>query len=185
MKRLLFVSLILVVVPAVVFAQAGQIGLFADPGGADCNLMDTSPGPITVYVVLIDHGGAGACDFSVRPGPGFNASFVSDTPVVGTIFGTSQTGVSIILGACLTEPTHVLTINYNGFGVSSTCSSLDIGDNVNVTPPSPSITTCVGAKNLVPGKSMFVNPDASCTCAVPVEQTTWGHIKSLYSGNQP
>ncbi|MEE9268772.1 MAG: hypothetical protein V3V49_00765 [Candidatus Krumholzibacteria bacterium] len=183
MKRLLFAACIVVALPVVALAQTGQIGLFADPGGNGCTVTDNSPGPITVYVVLTDHGGAGACDFMVQPGPGFLGSWVSDTWIFATTQGTSDKGISIIFGSCEPTPTHVLTINYVGAGTSSPCSSIDVVGNTNVTPPSPSITSCVGSKNPVPVRSVVVNPDVTCNCIVPVEETTWGRIKALYHGD--
>ncbi len=179
MKRLLLLTAIMLVLPGGVFAQ--MIGLFADTGGNDCNLVDNAPGPFSVHVVLINHGGAAVCEFQVLGSRGFAGTHLSDTPVLGNPVGDSQNGIFINLMGCRTAPTHVLTINYNGFGLSSLCSTLEVIENGNALPPTPSITDCVGTRSLAFVKAMIVNPTASCTCAVPVEETTWGRIKSIYS----
>ena len=126
MKRLLLLTAIMLVLPGVVLAQPGMIGLFADTGGNDCNLTDNSPGMFSVHVVLINHGGAAVCEFRVLGGRGFAGTWLSDTPVLGNPLGQSEDGGVFInlMGCAMTGPTHVLTINYIGFGLSSLCSTL-------------------------------------------------------------
>jgi len=163
--------------------EVGQMGVFADPAGADCNIVDDAPGVMTFYAVHVNHESAGAVDFKVVPGPGVVATWLSDTKVIGQAFGTSNTGITIIYGSCEAAPTHVLTINYMVQGASSLCSEFRVVPNPNT--PGNIIATVMCDEEIrreVLPKNLIVNPDGLCDCVVPVVPVTWGRIKSIYSG---
>lgn len=160
-------------------AQSPRIGLFADPAASTCNVLD-GPGEFQVFVVLTDHDGAGACDFAVTEGPGFTAIFQGDNPQYPVSTGISTSGISIFFQACETAPTHVLTMNYFGLGSSTACTTLLPVPSPIHDPPRLTVTSCLGVPQPAVGDSITVNPDAGCVCTVPVEENTWGRIKSLY-----
>ena len=159
----------------------GQIGVFADANATDCNVNDNG-GTLTVYAVHVNHEGAGAVDFMVQGGGGFLGTGIADTHVFGFTFGTSPDGVSVVYGSCQPAPTHVLTITYQLFGLSSPCSLIEVVANPNLVEPMIATTLCNESfKRRVTPKNLVVNPDGACDCTVPVRPVTWGNIKALYS----
>ena len=192
MKKVMIMFLVLVLPSSLALAQvdpnAGWIELYGDVGGTDCNIVDTAAGLLNVYVFHVhpaDPAGTSgtAVQFqALMPACMVGASYLSDTGVFPVTVGDSQVGVAVGYGACLSTPTHVLTVNYFGAGTSTACCSLE------VTPqPGPDIVGVVDcADNLLQGVGLIstVNGDPiACPCGViAVEETTWGHIKSLYNG---
>jgi hypothetical protein len=184
MRRPLLTAVLLVTLSSGIAAKEGQIALFSDPGGGNCNITD-APTEIQVHVVHVNYSGeVGQISFAVESGPGFTGTWLSDTQIfpAGT-FNFSFNGVFIAYGGCLPAPVHALTINYMTFGTSAECSTIDVVANFNDTPPSPSSLICPsGQKIAVQGKPITVNPDGTCDCTVPVRASTWGKIKAIYHG---
>jgi hypothetical protein len=77
----------------------------------------------------------------------------------------------------------VLTINYFAVGTTQNCCYYEVQPDPHV--PSGQIEVVDCASNLVfaPGGGIIVNPDQSCYCAIRVEETTWGRVKSIYEGD--
>jgi hypothetical protein len=50
-------------------------------------------------------------------------------------------------------------------------------------PNKPGVRAVDCAENsvIITGGQARVNPDGTCQCAVPVNETTWGNIKALYN----
>jgi hypothetical protein len=181
-KRLVFITLIIVASASLVFAQGGFIGLFGDPGGTDCNLWDNVPGLCSYYAVHVAHAGASACQFAA-PAPGcYLGLWLSDTAMFPVTIGNSQTGVAIGYGACLAAPVAVLAINYFCQALTPPCCVYRVQPDPNV--PSGQIEM-VDCNNLLwPAGDLcaVVNPTADCPCwATPTEESTWGRVKSLYA----
>ena len=184
MRALLIVTILLVLASPlnaqILPAEAGQIGLFPDPNGLNCNITDTF-GLITLYAVHVNHEGAAFVDFKVEPGPGVVATWISDTDVLSITNGNSPTGVSIIYGGCFQTPTHVLSVTYQFIGASSDCSEFVVSENLNTPQPWPATTLCTEAfRREVRPKNLVVNPTGQCTCTVATEHKTWGAIKAIY-----
>ena len=191
MRKLLLRCVIILAVPCLVFAQGGNITLSSDTEGTDCNIFDVQPGVIRVHVLhtLATTMVSGSA-FSVPiPGCAVGMTWVGDVGVFPVTVGFSPTGIAISYGgSCLETPFHILTIVYFGQGTSSSCCLLNVG------PPNPGhcdleqpcAVDCVSPDDrIIPanGSSAIINPDASCQCNVPVEETTWGQVKNLFNVN--
>ncbi len=127
-----------------------EVGIFADPQGTDCNLQDVVPG-LCSYHVVVDAGATGmtAVEFSAPQPPCMLAVFLSDTAVYPVTIGTSQSGVAIGFGACLTGKIHVLTINYFCQALTSPCCEYPVLPDPNV--PSGTIEFVDCSNNLQTG----------------------------------
>jgi len=184
MRFAVVLVLIVLLSTSAAFAQGigGVVGLFADPGGTMCNLWDTIPGLLSVYVVHIWHDGATVLQFSAPQPDCFIGIWLSDTIVFPVTIGNSQTGVVIGYGYCASAPTHVLIINYFVQALTGPCCPYRVLPDPSL--PSGQIEVWDCASNLVfaDGGRAIINPDQSCMCdyPVPVVETTWGQIKAQY-----
>ena len=176
-----------VLTTGVVYAQGGNIGLFADADGADCRVRPNPSTPELVYVYVV-HTGAPegfAAAFSVpvptcAPGltwVGDNQAFVHQV-----VSGASPDGVFVSYNGCKTSPLHILTIVYLLTGSWEPCCRLTVG-------PHPDWCTQLGTPcgfdcdvNEYPatGGAAILNPNDNCQCAVPVQESSWGRVKALY-----
>jgi hypothetical protein len=185
MKRALLIVFCLSFLAGAVNAQVpGSIGLFADPAASYCDVYDYAPGIVIVYVVHVMTTGATASQFRVDSNSwGANMLYLSEvvTPPYYAI-GNSQTGVSIAYTYCVPSPNMIMYIQYFAQGLSATCSKIKVVDHPTATPPGIYVVDCSDPPNLLTatGGSVVINPDATCMCDIPVEETTWGKIKSLY-----
>ncbi|MFQ5510367.1 MAG: hypothetical protein ACE5EO_00830 [Candidatus Krumholzibacteriia bacterium] len=185
MKKTLLLTVVLMLSATVAFGQAaGVISIFMDPGGLDCNLVDGGLPTNTWNFVHVSTTGATAIQFKATLPACATVTFLSDQTQFPVTVGGSQTGVAIGYGQCLTAPIHVLSIVTFGGGTPACCVYPITGDP---SVPSGTIEVVDCGNNLltgVPSHSGRINDDGSCPCSVPVEETTWGVIKSLYSGTE-
>ena len=182
MKRAALLTVAMLCVASLVFAQGGSIGAFGDPGGTDCNLYDAAPGLMSVYIVHMNTAGATASQFyAPTPACFLGATYLSDSPAFPVAIGSSQTGIAIAYGACLPSPIHVLTIQFFGQGLTPECCWFK-------PEPHPSSSEefllekwdCDGVlQDEYPGWAI-INPDLRTYCGTPSGNTTWGAIKVLY-----
>ena len=158
-------------------AQAGSIGVFADPQGTNCNLDNTS-GSMDVYCVHVDTPGTTMCQFAIEI-IGVALTNIGETSSFSTL-GNSQDGIGISYGSCLASPIHLLTITYNG--VSDPCDMIRVVDDPTAIPPGIYMTGCsVGIDvHVASGGAAYINNDGSCPCDVPLEETNWGRVKALF-----
>ncbi|UCG51818.1 MAG: hypothetical protein JSW58_16875 [Candidatus Latescibacterota bacterium] len=166
-----------------VIAHADTIGVYNDTGGTDCNISDDEFPIKEVYVVHVTSLGATASEWSAPiPACWTNATWLSDTEPF-SMPGNSQTGKSVGYGTCMAGPgaIHILTINYFVEGSSPPCCPYP------VLPASwaEDVLVVDCNNNLLPGVGLTstINGDETCPCGypVPVEETTWGKIKVLYT----
>ena len=116
MKRLMVISFHIVCVALVASAQIpGQIGVFADAGGTDCNIVDNGS-IVQVHFVHFDHSGATGSQFMLDLGA-TGWTWLGDNWGLPTVIGTSIAGVSLGYGACMTAPTYLGTTNFFGTAV--------------------------------------------------------------------
>jgi len=185
MKKALLMTMALVLIAIPAAAQQGYLGLFGDPQGENCFLLDNVPGLVSVYVVHMDSPGASAAEFMVDLGTQ-QMVFLADVPTPGYVtIGTSTTGVAIGYAGCVASPNVVLRMDFFANGLSAPCSVIELLEN----PDSGQIQVVdceADGYNLVPveGRGMFINPNENCEdCGlVPVgtEQNTWGSLKSIF-----
>ena len=184
MKKTLLFTLVLMLSASMAFAQGGSIGVFSDTGGASCNLTDAAPGLLSFYVVHVLTPGASASQFiAAAPACMLGATYLSDSAPFSVTIGSSQTGVAIGYGACLSAPIHCLTINFFAGGTSSTCCIYEVTADPLVTSGEIEIVDCDENLLFGVGQSGVINADATCACVdiIPVQESSWGQIKSLYN----
>jgi hypothetical protein len=184
MKRLLVIAFAVLVCAGSSMAQGGLIGLYADPAGTQCNVYDI-PGLVNIYVLHLYYPhGATSAQFMVNPVDGASFTFLTDViPYPYIAFGNSQTGITVGFPVCTPTPHLVLTIQYFAQGLSPICSSYRVFPDPAAIPPGQVwITDCTPSYTQIPatGGLIYVNPNAECTCTVPVKATTWGGLKALY-----
>jgi hypothetical protein len=161
----------------------GYISIRGNQFGDQCEIYDQSPGLLTIYVVHTNTTGATASRWSApMPSCMVGATFLTDQPVFGVNIGNSQTGISIGYAACLTGPIHILSMLFFGSGLSSSCCRYDVYPDPGAVSGQIEVVDCANNLLWTTGSPGFVNPDQGCVCGlVPVEQTTWGRVKSLYA----
>ncbi len=183
MKKVVFLTVAVLLTASLAFGQAGSIGIFGDNQGTDCNLSDTVMGMCNYYIVFVWHNGITAAEFSAPTPACLLAMYMSDATVWPVNIGNSQAGISIGTGSCQGAPTHLLTLNYF-------CQVLTPPGACCYYPILPHPVTASGKIegvdcNFQPtyptGGTGIVNGDASCQCDIPNQDTTWGKVKSLYS----
>ena len=188
MKRFMLLSVGLLLVAGLAFAQGGSIGLFSTPAPVNCDVYDI-PGVIMVYVVHVFSPGATAAQFIVNDVSWGNLMiFLAEaaTPPyikIGTCtMSGGGGGCAIAFGMCVPSPNMMLTITYFAQGMTGPCSYIQVMADPSAMPPGIYVTDCSSPPILLnaTGGDVVVNPDATCMCNIPVEETTWGQIKSLY-----
>lgn len=180
MKKVLLLTLVMVMGASLAVAQPGVFGTYADPLGNNCNVTDI-PGLLSVWVVHTLTGGATAGQFAAPVPPCMLAAFfLADTNVLGPSVGNSQTGIGVGYGACLGAPIAVMSVSIFAQGLSTPCCTYPVVPTA-IYP----IEMVDCANNLLPasGLSNTVNGNSTCDCnVVPTEESTWGSVKSLYYG---
>jgi hypothetical protein len=157
----------------------GDLDLFADATGGNELISDQVPGLVPIYVVLVSGppGGATAVQFSAPKPACFPATWLSDTCPFPIILGNSQAGAAVAFGTCWTYPVHVLTMHYFGQGLSICCYYW-VRPDPNVPSGKIEASDCNFNVVYVSGGATIINKDR---CVTPVEETTWGRVKSLYA----
>ena len=181
MKKLLLISLALVLCASTAFGQAGVIGLYVDnPTFVQCTYADVAPALVPVYAVHQLCPGATASQWMVITGGGFNCTYTGEIIHMPTSIGTTQSGLSVAYGACLASPILLVTINYFCMGTNPTCAYIEVVPD----PGSPTgmieIVDCAYVKHIGSGNAIYFNHDASCDCYDPVKSSSWGGVKALY-----
>jgi hypothetical protein len=76
----------------------------------------------------------------------------------------------------------ILTIQFFAQGLSGPCSYCQVMADPTATPPGIYVTDCSSPPLLLnaTGGDVVINPIPGCFCNIPVEETSWGQIKSLY-----
>jgi hypothetical protein len=177
-------SMLLVV--AVAATCAGDtVGVYADNGGMNCNIVDNYVGLLTVYVVHVTDGATASMFLARRPECWTGAVWVGDStpycPGVGC--GDSQTGIGLVYGACQVGAIHVLTITYFVQAASQACCLYPLLPHPGSPGGQVEVTDCGFNPGVAMGLVATVNGGPTCPCGypVPVEETTWGRVKALYT----
>jgi hypothetical protein len=190
---------------APVQSQSGAIAPYGDESLIDCHVYDLTPGLVYVYIALHQWSGSSlGTRFSVQV-PWSLTYFGEDSPYVK--LGDALNGVTVCYESCLpSSPTPVLVLRlmFFGQGLTPPCTYFSVEPH-----PADSVAQsldCDGNTFRPTTGIAIVNPDSGCLCQVanaglggqdepgdgsaastahfcawvPVEQNTWGAIKSLY-----
>jgi len=187
MKKVLMITLVMVLSAGAASAQVGNIGLFADVNGTDCVIEDGA-GLITFYAVHVLAVCATACSYAaVVPACWTGGLWLSDTPQFGVTIGNSQTGVNVGYGSQLGSPINTLAINVFGAGTTATCCVMTVTPAPGTASGQIEVVDCnndlfqIGTSN---GSGIISNVATNCPCNVATEESTWGAVKNIYSGQQ-
>jgi hypothetical protein len=155
----------------------GILHLFSDAAFTQTTYADATPQAFTIYVV---HSGVvgspvSSVQFMVEATSGIAFTWLSETSPFAEVIGDSKTGIYIYYAACLgPDPGLVLQIQYFGIATSEPCSKLRVVPDPESVYGEIEVVTCNFEVVKATGGELLVN------CPVPVEQTTWGKVKSLY-----
>jgi hypothetical protein len=181
MKRMLLPPLCaLLVVSTASFAQIpGSIGVYADSFGTDCNIQDDGD-YITVHMLHVLTSGATASQFMLDVSA-TSWVYIGETWNFELVIGQSITGVSIAYQECLSGTIYLGSATFQGSSAPP-CTQISI-----VADPAVAYGKIQAADCDWPPNRMFptggranINADLKCQCSLPVEETTWGRVKSLY-----
>ena len=182
MKKALLLSFALMLVAGMAFAQAGSVGVFADPLGLNCNVLDGPPMGLKQYfVVHVYTTGATAVQYRAKLPlcmTATGAMWLSDTNMFAVTVGNSQIGVAVAYGNCLVGPIHTQIISVFAMGMTPACCRW-------IVDPDPAVGQITGADCMFQviypsGGQAMINPTTGCQCSIPNEDTTWGQVKALY-----
>jgi hypothetical protein len=167
----------------IVFSQAGSISIFADPGGTNCNLtMLPAPAVTSFYVVHVNGTDVVGSQFRARKPACMNAVFLSDEYVFPLTIGESQFGIFVGYGQCKSGTVHILTIKYRSLGPTEPCCYYPVVPDPSSESGHIEVVDCVDFNIMYgTGGHGIVNANATCSCDVPAEETTWGRLKALYT----
>lgn len=187
MKRLLLMTLVLMLGAGAALAQGGRIGIFSDATGTNCAVTDAAPGLLSVYIVHIGTAGATAVQYMAAKPAAMTASYLSDTNPFGVTIGNSQTGVSVGYGTCRNGNIHCQTMSFFGSGTTPACTIYEVKcDPLGTNKCAGGLidyVDCDFVELTLHGQSGVVNSTGACTCPMIVadEENSWGQIKALFS----
>ena len=182
MRKVLLLTVAVICLPGLALSQgynAGSIDLFSDAALTSCNITVPAVGPFSVYIAQTNVGdGTIACQFKIdRP---LDFIHVGDIPSYPLTLGSSEAGVSVSYGGCETGTFLILTANYFG-AVTPACGLMTVVPDPNSSTGLVQFIGCSDERvTMDTAGQARLNPDGSCLCSVPVEDTTWGGIKALY-----
>ena len=180
MKKVLLSMLAVICMSSLAYAQPGTafgtIDIFADPALTSCNV--TTAAVFPVYIGHTNTAGATASAFHIDHPADF--VFLGEVQAQGLKLGSSENGVGLSYNTCLSGTFLILTVQYATQG-SPTCGLMTIlGDLTHVSQQVAIVNCSEISSRYDQGGQARVNPDGTCQCSVPVQQTTWGGIKALY-----
>ena len=182
MKKALLLSFALMLVASMAFAQAGSVGVFADPLGLNCNVLDGPPMGLKQYfVVHVYTTGATAVQYRAKVPlcmTATGAMWLSDTNMFAVAVGNSQIGIGIAYGSCKVGPIHTQIINVFAMGTTPACCRWIV--DADPTVGQITGTDCAFVKFYPTGGQGIINSNQTCNCDVPTEDATWGSVKALY-----
>ena len=196
MFRYLTACVLIVASFSLVHAQGGTIVVSSDAGLSDCSIVDAG-GLVQVYVGHLYNQDVRGARFRFDTG-GLPWTHLGSTSPYVTM-GDPLNGITVCYESCLSTPGVILELLLFGFSAPA-CSPVGIDGH----PVDGMIWALDCESNLLyaSGGNAVVNPTVECPChadpgraelkdeprksaanfcaAVPVEQSTWGMIKSLY-----
>jgi len=184
MKKALLLSFALMLVASLAFAQAGSVGVFADPAGLSCNLLDQAPmGVKLYYVVHVYTTGATAVQYRAKLPlcmTGTGAMWLSDQNQFPVAVGNSQIGIGIAYGSCKVGPVFLQIVQVFAQGTTPPCCRWYVDADPAVPSGKIEGSDCAFVVFYPTGGQGIINSGPTCNCNIPTEDTTWGQVKALY-----
>jgi len=169
----------------------GDITLYANVQGTDY-VIETPEGIVDIYIFLdwLSLPGSWQGVWFSAPKPRcFDAELVGEVHYFVTTIGSAQTGIAVALGQCRSPRVLLVKLTYEAVGSLACCHYWACA-----APEAPSgkieLVDCADTKILGRGGALVLNTTqypcedsntTPCAQAVPVENSTWGKVKSLYA----
>jgi hypothetical protein len=183
MKKVLLITLALMVCASMAFGQHGGIGLYSDLGFTNCNIVDSGSALVPIYAVhvLCTPGGTGS-QWRLVTGGGWNCIYTGEIVHMPVVIGATQAGISLGYGGCIACPNLLVTINWFCQGISPACAYLEIIPDLATESDTIEMVGCDFLLKINGvGSKLYANPNETCNlCGLATEETNWGKIKSLY-----
>jgi hypothetical protein len=174
---LIALALLLCVSTSSAQSVAGSVNPYADAAGTECNIVDDG-GMVQVHMLHVGTNGAAAVEFKLDVSA-TDWIFLGDVWSFVLVLGTSVDGAALAYQKCLTGSIHLGYASFIGASAPP-CTEIDIVPNPEA-PTGRIVAIDCDEQHIFPGGGLaYINPDPSCQCSVPVEETTWGGIKALY-----
>jgi hypothetical protein len=188
MRRLILMALCILCASGVALAQMpGSIGVFTDATAAYCDFVDTG-GFMQVYFIHLYTDGAMASQFKLDIG-GTAWTHLGDHWNFPTVIGNSLSGITIGYGQCLVGSFNLGYANFFG-SVAAPCTQIHIVADPGALSGQIEGVDCDENLFYPTGGAGVVNGGTECYCGcppslcpppvVPVKESTWGAIKSMY-----
>jgi len=159
----------------------GDLAPWGDAQATTSYIYDDTPGLLSVYIVQLTYSeGMTASQFAAPKPACFQAQYLSDTTVFPVTIGSSQTGVAVGYGACLTGAIHVLTMNFFAQGLTGECCFYTTVAHPGIPSGEIEAVNCNNEIVFLNGGIGVINPDGRF-CGTPVVPTTWGKIKTIFA----
>jgi hypothetical protein len=178
-NRLMFVALAVVLCANVAFAQnAGVIGIYADaePGPPANRAITDAGGLVRLYIWHAGSDQVTASQFKVDIG-GLGWTSIGESWAFALIIGNGLNGIAISYEFCLSGDIYLGSLSFIGNNAPD-CSLIAIVPDPVSTSGRVQAFDCSSNRVYPMGYAATVNPDG--VCPVPVQETTWGKVKSLY-----
>jgi hypothetical protein len=179
-KRLVLFTFCALLIAGLAFGQAGSIMIFSDFAFSDCNITDYVPALVTTYVVHMYTTGATASQWRIES-PCNLMLYLGEVFTFPTVIGNTQTGISVAYGSCLVGPIYLSTINWFAQGITPPCCMMSVVEDPGAPSGLIEAVDCAQFKVFPTGGQAIINGQINeCWCSVPVQETTWGRVKSMY-----
>lgn len=159
----------------------GSIGVYGDPLGSSCELLDDgSDGIRSAYIV---HTGTGC-----KTGSSFSAPFpscmvgptlIADVLTQGIAIGSSQSGISVGYGNAFEGPVLVMTIFYTTQHKAKKCCPWEVLPNPQFGELEYTTCDVIIEEEPIPGWYGIVNSKRRCPCVPQSTAFKWRKIRAL------
>jgi len=178
MKRTLLVALVLMLFGGLAFALGPTLVISSDQQGWTYCELPGNPGTVTYYMLYLEEMycvGVTNLNFTApQPACMTNAVYLGDENFFPNVVGNTQTGYSVELGGCRCDAFCVCGIQYLISCHVTPCCQYQVF-------PQASWSCYAGGQWVVPTPGdAYINANENCRCVIPVRETTWGKVKSLY-----
>jgi hypothetical protein len=181
MKKILLLTLAIVMSASLAFAQGGNVGLYSDsPGYSDCNLNETLGAINAVYVVHDMAPTGNTAQFKIVNTWGALQSTITWN---GLSLGDPFTGIVVSYVGCKPLPYLVGTMNFIPLSPTPPCTAtLQVVADPSVVSGSVETVDCNIVVHVATGGTLTINGNSTdCPCMiVGTETSNWSKVKALY-----
>lgn len=178
MKKVLLVAAALLLIAGAVNAK-GYVGLFADQGHSDCDVMLVGGFmPFELWIWMLPEGhGLQAAEYKITYPAGVISSTVTTNPDITVSLGDITSGISVAFGPC--EMGWVWSQHQACYLTSSAPGFVTISGRPDALPYGLQYASCELGYPIY-GFTVLNNLALNRGCQIATENASWGAIKSLF-----